>query len=240
MIGVLVFAALNAISYFARSELGGNLLGNAPHHREALGFPFEMWESGNNFDGYFVDLGPLAANLGLGLLFASTCGAALVRCRRPLDQLEQELLASFPEEPSSPLQFSLRNLMVFTAIFSVVAAAARYAQAGRPEVLGAFYLFGPWLLVIIPFLPDGLTWQRRVVLVVPFTLMLMAGGVAIGQSLTPVVEFDKILLGTFLCWTPQSVVAAVVITLVVLWHWRRTRHRRPAMLASSDSGAELS
>ena len=70
--------------------------------------------------------------------------------------------------------------------------------------------------------------------------MLMAGGVAIGQSLTPVVEFDKILLGTFLCWTPQSVVAAVVITLVVLWHWRRTRHRRPAMLASSDSGAELS
>ena len=113
--------------------------------------------------------------------------------------------------------------MVLMTLFSIVAAGARYAQAGRPEVLGAFYILGPWLLVIAAFLPSGLSWQQRVVLVVPFTILLMAGGIAIGRSLTPAVEFDKILLGTFLCWTPQSVLASTVITAGVLWHWRRTR-----------------
>lgn len=226
MAGLLISAALNATSYFFRSEGGGNLLGTASANREAFGFPREMWEAGNQYDGYFVDVGPLAVNLLCGLALGSLCGSAAMRFRRPLDRIEQELERTLAEAPRRPFQISLRGLMLATGLAALVAGAARYAMAGRAEVLGLFYLLGPWGLVTAAFLPLGLHWKQRVYVVIPVTFLLMAGGIAVGRALSPPLEFDKVLLGTFICWTPQSVLAATVITVVMLWPWiRRERWR---------------
>lgn len=221
LVGILVSAALNAASYFVRSDRGGNLLGNRRGNREALGFPLEMWEGGNSFDGYFVDLGPLAVNLTCGLVLGVFCGWLTLRARPWLDRLEQEVDLSLAQTPHRPPQISLRSLLLATTLVAILAAAARYALAGQRFVLALFYLFGPWILVTVPFLPSGLDWKRRVYLVIPVTLLLMAAGIAIGQSFPRPLDFDKVLLGTFICWTPQSVVAAIIIMTVLLRSWRR-------------------
>jgi hypothetical protein len=100
---------------------------------------------------------------------------------------------------------------------ALVAAGTRYALAGRAEVLGLIYLLGPWVLVLIAFLPLRVSWQRRVVILIPTALLLMAAAVAIGVSLKPGLEFDKVLLGIFICWTPQSAIAAIGLTAAIIY-----------------------
>jgi hypothetical protein len=62
LVGILISGSLTAVSYFFRSERGGNLLGNTPEHYEALGFPCTLWETGNMYGGLFVDLRALLVN----------------------------------------------------------------------------------------------------------------------------------------------------------------------------------
>jgi hypothetical protein len=98
-----------------------------------------------------------------------------------------------------------------TALAAVTAAGIRYAIAGRAEVLGAIYLLGPWLLILIAFVPLGISWQARIGILVPTAVALMAAAIALGGHLSAPIEFDKVLLGIFICWTPQTVVAAIVL-----------------------------
>ncbi|MFO0819252.1 MAG: hypothetical protein U1A77_14995 [Pirellulales bacterium] len=223
MVGVLLAGALNAASYFARSEGGGNLLGNHPRQREAIGFPLEMWEAGNDFDGYYVDLGPFLLNIACGAAMGIAAGVFTLRFRPLLDSLEQDVERTLANAPRHPPQISLRGMLVATGLAALVAAAARYANEGRPEVLGAFYLLGPWLLVATAFLPLGLNWQQRVYVVIPVTFLLMAGGILVGRSLAPPLEFDKVLLGTFICWTPQAVLVAFGVTAWLFHDWLKHR-----------------
>lgn len=223
MVGVLLAGSLNAVSYFIRSEAGGNLLGDHPQHREALGFPWEMWEEGNDFNGYYVDLGPLALNIVCGIGLGLVAGVMTLRFRPLLDELERDVEQTLEKSPRHPPQISLRGLLLATGLAALLAAAARYANEGRPEVLGSFYLLGPWLLVVTAFLPLGLNWQQRVYVVIPVTFLLMASGIFIGRSLHPPLEFDKVLLGAFICWTPQAVLVAFGVTAWLFRDWLKSR-----------------
>lgn len=210
-VGILVIASMNAGSYFFRSESGGNLLGTRPNHREALGFPCELWESGNTYGGYFVDYAALLVD---GLFAASVgvlCGLGTVRHRARLNRLVAVLEKAGDEPRRAHVQFSSRGLLLATALAALMAAAARYALAGQAQSLGLIYLLGPWVLVLIALLPLGLAWQQRVLILIPTTVLFMAAAVAIGVSLRPRLEFDKVLLGIFICWTPQSVLAAIAL-----------------------------
>jgi hypothetical protein len=47
----------------------------------------------------------------------------------------------------------------------------------------------------------------------------MLAAVAVGTSLKPPLEFDKVLLYIFVCWTPQSVLVAIGLTLgLIAYH----------------------
>jgi hypothetical protein len=217
-VGILICGSLNALSYFVRSDGWGNLLGTTPEHRESIGFPCELWETGNTYGGYFVDFLGLLGNTLFAAAVGAACGWLMLRHRERLNRLVGQLDEAAAGRARNKFQFSLRGLLLATALAALVAAGARYALAGRPEVLGAIYLLGPWLLVLIAFLPMGLTWQQRVVILIPAALLLMAAAVAIGVHLKPNLEFDKVLLYIFVCWTPQSALAAIALTLILIFH----------------------
>jgi hypothetical protein len=226
MVGVLVSGSLNAASYFFRSDRWGNLLGTTPRNRESLGFPCELWESGNTYGGLFVDIWGLAANALFTVIIAVVCGLVTLAYRERLNRLVEELERSVVVQPRGGVQVSLRGLLLATGLAAVLATAARYALAGRPEVLGFIYLLGPWILVVIAFVPLGLSWQQRVYILIPMTLLLMSAAVVIGMTLKPSVEFDKVLLGFFICWTPQCALAAIALTVALItWHVRSVKQR---------------
>jgi hypothetical protein len=85
----------------------------------------------------------------------------------------------------------------------------------------AIYGLGPLLLVAIAMLPRRLSWQKRVVIIIPATLTLIAVAIAVGSAME--MEFDKVLMGIFLCWTPQSALAAIGLTATLLVAQARNR-----------------
>lgn len=216
LVGILITASLTAVSYFFRSEGLGNLVGTAPRHREALGFPVELWESGNAYGGYFVDYSALLVDAAFAMAAGMVCGLVTLRYRVRLNRMVEEMEQAATRPARRGLQFSMRALLLATGLAAVVAAGARYAIAGRAEVLGIIYMLGPWLLVVIAFLPLAMSWQQRVYVLIPSAVLLMAAAVAIGVSLKPKLEFDKVLMGIFICWTPQSVLAAIGLTAYLI------------------------
>ncbi|MBC8870655.1 MAG: hypothetical protein H8E44_14630 [Planctomycetes bacterium] len=217
LVGILITASLTAISYFFRSDRGGNLVGTTPNNREALGFPVELWESGNTYGGYFVDYLALLIDAAFAAVVGAACGLFTLRHRVRLTRMVEELEQATARPVQRSLQFSMRGLLLATGLAALVAAGVRYALEGRAEVLGMIYLLGPWLLVLIAFLPLGLSWQQRVYILIPMALLLMAAAAVIGMSLRPKIEFDKVLLGIFICWTPQSVLAAIGLTAFLIF-----------------------
>ncbi|MCY2991094.1 MAG: hypothetical protein NTY19_24930, partial [Planctomycetota bacterium] len=152
-VGILVTASMIACTYFIRSVGGGNLLGTRPDRREALGFPCEVWESGNTYGGYFVDYRALLVDAVCAVMVGAICGLITVRHRVRLNSLV-EALEKTPGQPSrSHLQFSLRGMLLATGLVALMSATARYALAGQAESLGVIYLLGPWVLVLIALLP---------------------------------------------------------------------------------------
>ncbi len=223
MVGILLSGALNAVSYFFRSERWGNLLGTTPGHREALGFPCQLWENGNAYGGFFIDPLALLANAAFAMVVAAVCGWIMLRYQAQLTRLvvELEQLAN-AESSFHSFRFSLRGLLVATCLAGIFAAGLHHALARRPEVLGVIYLFGPWILVLVALLPMGMSWQQRVVVLIPSVLLLMVAAVALGHFLKPGIEFDKVLLGIFICWTPQCVLAAVGLTAALIYESSRS------------------
>jgi hypothetical protein len=237
MVGVLVCGSLTAVSYFFRSQRGGNLLGTTPDHYEAIGFPCTLWETGNTYGGLFVDLLALAVNAGGGLAVATACGWLTLRFRGRLNDLVNRLddLAAIQPQRGG-LQFSLRGLFALSGLAALAAAGAHYALAGNPAVLPMIYGLGPWILVAVAFLPMGLSWQRRVVVLVPAALGLMGAAVAVGASLRPPVEFDKVLMYIFICWTPQSVLVALALTAGLLFRYTAIPRRSARTHAANGGG----
>lgn len=220
-IGVLLMASANALSYFFRSTSWDSLVKpvrSTVLGDEWIGFPFVVWQAGNSYSGMFVDY-PM---LGLNVLFAIGVGALIGAVTVYYSSSLNRMVASFSTEIGSnshqPLQFSLQGLMVSTAIAALVAMLAKN-YASRPETLVVIYLLGPAILVSIAMLPRRLSWQKRVAIIVPITFCLIAVAVVVGLSLG--MEFDKVLMGIFLCWVPQSALAAIGLTAWLLVEYFR-------------------
>lgn len=215
MISLLVLAAANAVSYFFRSEEWGDLLGRFPQRRQALGFPIEIWVQGNTYGGYFVDYSALLVNGACGLLAGLVLGIVLVRHRATLEAKVTELERQLGTDQGN-FQFSMRGLLLGTAVCAVAATLAKYVFQPRAEVLLAIYVLGPWVLVGIAFVPRRIRWQQRVMVLIPITITLIVVAVLVGARLASQVAIDQVLLGIFICWTPQTVVAAMAISIWVV------------------------
>lgn len=226
-VGMLFMASLNALSYFVRSEHWGSLVGKAQPRGESIGFPFEIWESGNMYGGLFADY-PM---IGINILVAVVVSMPIaILTTMKADWLNQLMLDSFESEinedagdsETQPIQFSIQSLMIATTVAAVFAMiASRFAA--RKETLVVIYALGPLCLVLIAMLPRRLSWQQRVVILMPCTFALIAVALAVGQALS--IDFDKVLMGIFLCWTPQSAIAAIVLTITVFVQLSRSRSK---------------
>lgn len=219
-VGMLLMAAVNAISYFFRSADWSSLVGQPRSLQESVGFPFVVWEAGNTYGGMFADYPMMGVNILIAAAVGSIIGSVAARKTKFLNRLIQELQQGASSHKHQPIQFSLLGLMIATTIVAVMAMLARQFAA-RPETLIAIYGLGPLLLVAIAMLPRRLSWQKRVMIIIPATLTLIAVAIAVGNAMG--MEFDKVLMGIFICWTPQSALAAVVLTATLLVAQARNR-----------------
>jgi hypothetical protein len=217
---MLLMAAVNAISYFFRSADWSSLVGQPKSLQESIGFPFVVWEAGNTYGGMFANYPMMGVNILVAALFGSAIGFVAARKTNFLNRLIQEMQEETSKHKHQPIQFSLQGLLIATTIAAVLAMLARQFAA-RPETLMAIYGLGPLLLVAIAMLPRRLSWQKRVMIIIPATLTLIAVAIAVGNAMG--MEFDKVLMGIFICWTPQSALAAVGLTATLLLAQARQR-----------------
>lgn len=233
--GLLIMGAVNAVSYFFRSPGWKNLTSPAtlrpePDAAEAIGFPWQVWEAGNTYGGMFADYPAIGWNVLFAMIIGSAIGILCVRHRRFLSAAIGELDqddplgeghpdgAALSRAKSEPIQFSLGGLMIATAIAAVFAMVAS-KWAAHPAALIVIYGLGPLILVALAMLPRRLSWQRRVALLIPTALSLIAVAMGIGQALG--LDFDRVLMGIFLCWTPQSALAAIVLASTLFYQARQ-------------------
>ncbi|MFM7844791.1 MAG: hypothetical protein ACKOU6_13000 [Planctomycetota bacterium] len=213
--GPLLAGALNAVSYFLRSERGGNLAGQTPWRRQALGFPWELWEYGNHYDGLFVNSKGLVGNLLFALLLGIVAGLVTLQLRPRLNRLVEEFAKQVPPIERR-LQFSLRGLLLFTTLLALALSIAKRFTAPHPAMLWAIDVAGPWLLIGIAFIPRRIAWQQRAAIVITLAISMIALAIFIGLKLVPSLEFDQVLMAIFVCWTPQCVLVSILISISVL------------------------
>lgn len=220
-VGVLAMAAANALSYFVRSSQWDSLTKpvlNTTPGDEWIGFPFVLWQAGNSYGGMYVDYPMLGLNVLVALCVGAVIGAVTVSFARPLNEMVAGFSTGSGDRTHQPFQFSLLGLMVSTAIAALVALLAKN-YASRPETLIAIYCLGPATLVAVAMLPRRITWHKRVAIIIPITFCLIAVAIAVGITLG--MEFDKVLMGIFLCWVPQSALAAILLTTwLIVDHFR--------------------
>ena len=206
---VVLWAAANAVSYFARSDGWGNLLGQSPQNRQAIGAPWLVWQEG----GPLGAAGQLAlvGNVAVGLL--SAAGASFLVVRFPA--LRRILPSSFGEEESQgvagtgrALQFRIRTLLGLVVVEAVILGGIRSYGDARPALLAAIYLLGPSVLVAVAWrLRDVIPAHRNVAIALIGFLFVPAAAV-LGESIDGIRDFTRGLLGLFVCWVPQCVLLA--------------------------------
>ncbi|TWU60207.1 hypothetical protein Poly51_04820 [Rubripirellula tenax] len=234
-VGLLLTASVNAVSYFFRSSDWSGLIGRPQSMNSAIGFPWVVWEAGNHYGGLFADYPNMGKNIVFAMLVGAAIGAIAVWQSDFLDGAIHEVEVqdvdgsssadAVPRKPA-PVQFSLRGLMITTTI-AAIASTVVSRLAVHPMTLVAIYALGPVALVGLAMVPHRWNWQRRVVLLVPITLGLIGVAMAVGHALA--MEFDQVLMGIFLSWTPQSAVAASGLTTLLLWTASRRQIDHPIM-----------
>ncbi|WP_068140056.1 hypothetical protein [Roseimaritima ulvae] len=224
VLGLLLVGTANAVSYFVRSDGWGSLLGDRQADREAIGFPLELWRAGSAYGGLFVARVPLLVNALTAVLVGACCGALMVINHRWLEQMLIDLETREREATQHNFQFTLQGLLVITVLAAVAAMLVK-TFASRPESLLFIYVLGPTALVLLALLPYRIAWQQRVAILAPITIAMIAVALAIGASLG--IEFDVVLMGIFICWVPQSMLAATALTVSLMIQYQRQQHRQP-------------
>lgn len=216
VVGALILGSLNALSFFFRSSGWGSLLGSREPNDEAIGFPLTVWEEGFGYGSHPLLVGPFVTNIAIGVAAGLAIGALAIWKRPELNRIMERFRGQSKQQVK--LQFSLRGLLITTVLAAVSAALVR-SFTPRVEVLAGIYLFGPLALVLFAYLPKRLTWQQRVAIITPATIVMIAVAITLGSVLD--IEFDKVLLGIFICWTPQAAFAAVGLTAWIMWREHR-------------------
>lgn len=210
MAGFLIAAAINALSYFYWSG-GWQSLTRPNAVPQAIGFPREMWRFGVAYDGATIDWPAFFVNNLVALVIGLVFAGCFIWKRKWLGQFADRMIEEEQSKTSgNHWQFSLSGMLIMTAFFAVVAGLARWALGAGTEMLLAIYLFGPTALILTAMMPRGIAWQYRVILLAPATFVTIGFAVLLGNRLD--IPFDHVTLAIYICWVPQTVIAAMLLT----------------------------
>ena len=181
-----------------------------------MGFPFEIWSERNR--GLYVDYAMVGLNFLVGIGLGSIFGIVGVLLRHRFNQWVEQFEAQAANQTSASFQFSVKSLLLVTTVAAMLIAALTNWN-GTPEVLLGIYFLGPLVLISISMLPRRLHWQQRVVVLTVLSAVMI--GVAISTGIKLSVPLDRVMLGIFVSWTPQSTFAAflIVVGLVTIGLW---------------------
>ncbi len=208
-IAFLLIAAGNAASYFWRSASFGLLFDGNLRSNEAIGFPFEVWSANSEFGPLYVNYLMMGVNGLFGSIVGLVLGVLAMKLPRQLDAMISDFeKQSNLHKRTVSFQFSMFGLMGATAIIGLLVAGVTQ-WAGTRELLWFVYLLGPALLIGIAFLPQGLHWQSRSLILILVAAIIIAGAIWSGNLRG--MEFDRVLMGIFVFWTPQSAIAAFLL-----------------------------
>ena len=209
--GLMIAAAINALSYFWLSDGILNLIGASQVQQEAIGFPMEVWRKGSAYGRAVVNFTAFFTNCTVGLVFALLV-AAIVGAQ--WESLNRIVLQSLRQEAqrklgkSESFQFSIKSMLIATSVVALFLAAAMNVSAD-PKVLAAIFFAGPWAMVGLSMLPPNIKWHHRVVMMTVMAIVMIGVAIGVGGQLGK--PFDEVLLGIFTCWTPQSVVGIALL-----------------------------
>ena len=217
--GVMFVAAANAISYFFRTPGIADLIGPDQNVVEAMGFPYEIWREDKIYAGsLFVDYPKMGLNLLVGIGLGSIFGLVGILLRHRFNRWVEELETKEATHKKIGFQFSVKSLLLVTTVAAMLVAALT-SWNGTPQVLMGIYFLGPVVLISIAMLPRRIHWHHRVVVLTVLSAVMI--GVAISTGLKLDVPLDRIMLGIFVSWTPQSTFAAffMVVGLITIGLW---------------------
>ena len=229
VVGLLAVATLNALSYFFRSNNWQGLVHNNPSG-QALGFPIEVWRNGHSYSGGTL-INQTAMIINVATAFAVGIGIGIVSVvySRWLTEFAEAMI----EEENQQLrhassQFSIRGLLLMTGASAVIAGLIRASIAASPQLLLGIYFLGPAFLIALAMIPKGLPWQYRIILLTPSTLILIGFAMYIGSRLG--LDFERVMFGVFVCWVPQTVIAATFLTLwLAIRYCRKNANQKNAV-----------
>jgi len=231
LVGLMIIGAANSISYFALSDGYSNLVGWKTDEEEKIGFPFEVWQRGKtygrnliNFPAFYKN-GATGAGLGLALgIFAvflknSLNGVAeqVLRADLATEGLTEPVEPKAQTEPTGN-QFSLGGLMVGTTIVAVTIGLATKLRPD-PKVMAAIFFVAPIVMIGITMLPRRLSLNFRVAVLTVLAVSSIGVAIAVGSGLG--MPFDEVLMGIFICWTPQGAIGTLLLLLWLAWYGRR-------------------
>ena len=208
--GLMITAAVNAISYFVLSDGILNLIGASQIQQEAIGFPFEVWRRGQGSGRFIVDFRAFFTNCGTGVFFALIIGAIAANKSEYLNRITLDAVAreAKADAGGKSFQFSIKSILIATSIVALFLAAAMNISVD-PKVLAVIFFAGPWVMVGLSMLPPGIKWQHRVVMMTIMAVVMIGVAIAVGGQLGK--SFDEVLMGIFISWTPQSVLGILIL-----------------------------
>ena len=215
----MLIAAANAVSYFFRTPSIADLIGPEQNVTEAMGFPFEIWrENQSGLVALYVDYAQVGLNLLVGLGVGAIFGVVGLLLQSHFNRWVAEFEAKNTDLKRLSFQFSVKSLLLVTTVAALLIAALT-SWNGTPQVLLAIYFLGPLILILVAMLPRKIHWYHRVAILTVLSLTMIGIAISSGNSLG--VPFDRVMLGIFVSWTPQSTFAAflLVVGLIagVLW-----------------------
>jgi len=204
--GVLCFAAVNALSYFARS--GSTSLMGGNHGGGRIGFPWLVWEGNRAAMGTFHRQG-LALNIISGITASFAVGLAFglatsKKSRGGAPPPQQALLKPAGAQLFAP-QFTLRSLLVAIAELAALLALGQYADERlKLHLLIATYWVGPGAVAVTYYVAARLAPDAREQATIHMVIVMVCASLVLGAG-SGIGDMTQVLLGLFVYWTPQCV-----------------------------------
>ena len=224
----MLIGAANAISYFILSDGYSNLVGWKVDEQEKIGFPFEVWQRGRTYGSNLINFPAFYKNGAMGAGLGLILGLCSMLCRNRLNgAAEQVLRAEQPwadtADASSGNQFSIGGLMLGTIVVAVVVGLATKLRPD-PKVLVAIFLFAPVVMIGVTMLPRRWTLHFRMAALTVLAVSSIGVAIAIGSGLG--MPFDEVLMGIFICWTPQGVIGTLLLLTCLMWYGSKQRIKK--------------
>lgn len=204
--GALCFAAVNALSYFARS--GSTSLTGGKYGGGRIGFPWLVWEENGAAIGTFHRQG-LTLNIISGITVSVAIGLAFgfatsKKLHGGTPQPQQASLKPAATQPFVP-QFTLRGLLLAIAELAVVLALGQCAdERVKLQLLIATYWVGPGAVAATYFVAARLAPDAREQATIHMVIVMVCASLTLGAG-SGIGDMTQVLLGLFVYWTPQCV-----------------------------------